>query len=725
VRRDVRIAVYGDLNMNVIDGSSIWLQSVVTALSQQPRNHVTLVLRAGEQRDLLTGPLHRLAGVTVVNPVDQGEAPGPELTRNQALDTLEALDAAHRFDAFVLRGFALCHAAATRKRQLLVGRLWPYLTDIPQRSAELTGDALARLQAVAAASRHLLCQTEQLRSYLESWVPGVAGKAVLLEPMLPDRVPARAPPPAPLGDGEALRLIYVGKYAPMWNTLEMIKRADALRRGGAAIELHMVGDKIHRPKDDPEWAERMERALSSTPGVVWHAGKSREQTLAMLAGFHVALGWRSAELDDSLELSTKLLEYGAVGIPAIINRTSMHEELLGVDYPLFGNSTAEFDRAIARARDPEVRRLAVARLDVASRRFTAARVAERLQCYIDRAAPRGDALVHRRRPLRIVLACHDFKFVGRIQEHLASLRGAELRVDAWPRIDQHDPAQSKALADWADVVVCEWCANNAVWYSRHKRAHQKLLVRLHRFELFGQYVKKIDIDKVDRMVFVGDYYRDHAIAELGWPAARLDVIPNWVDTRLLDRPKVGDACFNLGMIGFVPRLKRMDRAIEIVARLRAVDPRFRLHIKGKMPWDHPWIWSKPEEQEHYREAFARLNADPGLRGGVQFDGFGGDVAAWLRKIGFVLSTSDLESFHLAAAEGMASRAPAMILPWAGAEKIYPDGWIQADEDAVVEGILSLLDGGGWQARGEEMREFIDARYSVEKICARWEQLVTA
>jgi len=33
--------------------------------------------------------------------------------------------------------------------------------------------------------------------------------------------------------------------------------------------------------------------------------------------------------------------------------------------------------------------------------------------------------------------------------------------------------QSRQLLDKADVIVCEWCVGNAVWYSKEKRPDQK------------------------------------------------------------------------------------------------------------------------------------------------------------------------------------------------------------------------------------------------------------
>ena len=228
-------------------------------------------------------------------------------------------------------------------------------------------------------------------------MPSAAGKAILLEPMIPDQVPARSAAPSALAEGQPLRLIYVGKYAPMWNTYEMTVAVAELRRAGIPLELHMVGDKIHRPREEPGWAESMERALM-TPGVQWHKGQSREKALAMLASHHLALGWRDQALDDTLELSTKLLEYGAAGVPALINRTPMHEELLGTDYPLYANSAAEFKEAVDRGAGtggaPAGGRALLPRW---RGNYTFSAVARRVQVYIDRAVPARDLNATRRR----------------------------------------------------------------------------------------------------------------------------------------------------------------------------------------------------------------------------------------------------------------------------------------------------------------------------------------
>jgi glycosyltransferase involved in cell wall biosynthesis len=77
--------------------------------------------------------------------------------------------------------------------------------------------------------------------------------------------------------------------------------------------------------------------------------------LQLAARCHVGLSWRSPALDGSLELSTKLLDYGALGLPVVCNPTAMHRRLLGADYPLFAVSEGDVADAVARAAgDPKL-----------------------------------------------------------------------------------------------------------------------------------------------------------------------------------------------------------------------------------------------------------------------------------------------------------------------------------------------------------------------------------
>ena len=565
-----RALVYGDIDLNLIDGSAIWLQSVTQALAGAGCA-VTLVLKAPVRTSRLIEPLLAEPGVTVRRPFEEHllEGPGP-VAAAAAPELLARLDAEAPHDLVVLRGRAVTAAAA--KSGAFAGRLWPYLTDVPQSVPGLTPEAAEELAMIASAARYLLCQTEELRCFLEGSIPAACGKCVLLPPILAE-IPASRDASAVFGSASPLRLVYSGKFAPRWNTLEMTELPGLLAARGVAAELHMIGDKIHNAPGD--YQQRMRAALD-TKGVTWHGGHSREDALRLAASCDIGLGWRHPELDASLELSTKVLEYGAIGLPVILNRTPMHEGLLGADYPLFAASLTDVvDVAAAAAADPALYRQAADRTGRAAQQFTLDRAAERLRGYLGRAVQKAPAQGAGAAPrLKVVVAGHDLKFFTPLLNYLRLQPELEVRLDQWAALGKHDADVSRELAGWADVVICEWCGPNAVWYSRHKRRGSRLLVRLHRFELTSPYPRQVKIGAVNQVICVSRHYARLTREQTGWPEAKVVTIPNAIDVAQLDRPKLDGARFHLGLVGIVPSRKRLDLALDVLEELRREDDRY-------------------------------------------------------------------------------------------------------------------------------------------------------
>jgi glycosyltransferase involved in cell wall biosynthesis len=714
-----RALVYGDIDLNLIDGSAIWLQSVTQALAAAGCE-VTLVLKAAVRTSRLIDPLLAEPGVIVRRPVEEQLLAGPgPVPAAAAPELLARLDAETHFDLVVLRGRVVTAAAA--KSGAFAGRLWPYLTDVPQSVPGLTAAAAEELGMIAATSRYVLCQTEELRCFLEGSIPAACGKCVLLPPILTQIPVSREASPA----SSPLRLVYSGKFAPRWNTLEMTELPGLLAARGVAAELHMIGDKIHNAPGD--YQQRMRAALEAT-GVIWEGGHSREDALRLAASCDIGLGWRHPELDASLELSTKVLEYGAIGLPVILNRTPMHEGLLGADYPLFAASLADVvEVAAAASADPQLYRRAAGATGQAAEEFTLDRAAERLRGYLSRAlpkaAPAGREAASTPR-LRVVVAGHDLKFFTPLLDYLRLQPDLEVRLDKWAALGKHDAGASRELASWADVVICEWCGPNAVWYSRHKRRGSRLLVRLHRFELASPYPAQVKIGAVNQVACVSRHYAQLTREQAGWPDAKVVTVPNYVDVAQLDRPKLDGARFHLGLVGIVPSRKRLDLALDVLEELRGEDDRYLLFIKSGMPWEHWWVWQNPAEREHYAAALRRVQRSRLLRGAVVFDDAGPDVAAWLRRVGFVLSTSDDESFHVAPAEGMASRAVPVLRHWPGAETIYDTRWIHRGPAQMAAAIMAHPSEDDWRAAGDEAHAQAAAAFGLGRVCQAWRGLLT-
>ncbi|AIA76750.1 hypothetical protein FF32_18440 [Halomonas campaniensis] len=288
---------------------------------------------------------------------------------------------------------------------------------------------------------------------------------------------------------------------------------------------------------------------------------------------------------------------------------------------------------------------------------------------------------------KVLIAGHDLKFAKFIMQAIEQREDLELLIDQWQGHSKHDEEKSHRLLNQADTIFCEWGLGNLVWYSQHKKAGQKLVTRIHAQELKTRHLDQCKHENIDHYIFVSPYYFELMISEFSLEREKCKMIFNMVDTELLDKPKFPGAEFNLGMIGDVPQSKRLDKALDIFEKLYEKDRRYKLFVKGKRPEDYPWMHSKAKagEMSYYQQQYKRIE-DNGWQDSVVFEGFG-PIEEWLQKIGWILSVSDHESFHLAIAEGMASGAYPIVLKWPGAETIYPSTAIENNVDDAVAKII--------------------------------------
>lgn len=299
-----------------------------------------------------------------------------------------------------------------------------------------------------------------------------------------------------------------------------------------------------------------------------------------------------------------------------------------------------------------------------------------------------EALTFAQDKKKVLIAGHDLKFAKFIMKKIEEDDGLELLVDQWQGHDKHDEAKSFELLSQADIIFCEWGLGNIVWYSKYKKQGQKLVTRIHAQELKTRHLDQCNHDNIDNYIFVSPYYFELMIAEFKLERKKCKMIYNMVDTELLNKPKMANSRFHLGMIGDVPQSKRLDRALDIFEQLYRKDKRYKLFIKGKRPEEYPWMHSKAkaEEMAYYQQQYQRIK-DNGWDKSVVFEGHG-PIGEWLQNIGWILSVSDNESFHLSVAEGMASGAIPLILRWAGAETIYHEDYIFDSTYKIIEIIHS-------------------------------------
>lgn len=231
---------------------------------------------------------------------------------------------------------------------------------------------------------------------------------------------------------------------------------------------------------------------------------------------------------------------------------------------------------------------------------------------------------------------------------------------------------------------------------------------------------EIDWDRVTGMVFVSAFIRDLVVERFPVDIARTHVIPNAIDTLDFDRDKLPNANFHLGLVGYVPFLKRPDRAVSLLKELLALDNRYTLHLKGRLPWDYPHEWNNPVQRQAYLELFDQLTRDDVIRDKIVLEPFSADIASWQRQIGFMLSPSSLESFHLSPAEGMAAGSVPIVWPREGAEQIFGTHVYQSTREAAGR-ILSLRDRGKFAEASAQVKQEAQ-KWDIQTLQEQWIEL---
>lgn len=662
-----RVLICANPDLNFIDGSSIWLQTIALAVAATGNARVDFIAKSSPEREELFAPVQNSSAINIIDGTQPQYWQGKgcrRITLPMMAELAIRLHQQQPYDIIIVRGsdIATCLLAQPE----ILARCWLYLTDIPQ-SPELYSPQLKQhMQQLAHGCGKLLCQTEGFKALWQQLVPNLASdKIAIYTPVIPD-----VPDHVGRIDQRLATAIYAGKFKGEWMTLEMAQCWPGIHRQVSGSELLMVGDKIHKEPSPADYHELMQQALENTPGLTWLGAQSREEVQRLLRQARVGLSWRAESMNDTVEYSTKILEYGGAGCAAIVNRNALHETLLGKDYPLYANSETEFTQQLVRALSDTAlaQRAADTLREVAKRHTFSTRVNE-IREWLN-TVPVTTATSTKR---TVLVAGHDLKFFSLLQSKLAATGQFEFLADQWQGHNKHDEAASRKLLHQADIIFCEWCLGNIAWYSHNKLPHQRLIARFHAQETRAGYLNDVNWQAIDHITFVSEHIRRAALQAFPQlPLAKTSVIANYLDSeKFTPKKKTGDAQFTLGMVGVAPKSKRLDRAVDLLEALLATDNRYQLRVKGKHPLEYSWLLNRPDELAYYQQLFERINSNPQLRYKVIFDPAGDNVNDWFTMVGYILSPSEHESFHMAIGEGMLTGAVPVIWNWEGADEIWP------------------------------------------------------
>lgn len=663
----MKIAILAEQNFNLIDGSTIWLLNVCKLLALQPDMKIDLVLTHRLENPVLAQELPdnvRIRSADLL--LETAGINDTQLRPETLIDTLSGWEGqVGRYDRIFVRGadYLTQVLAAPTFRDRVVAYAPSAIPDLSQAEPEWV--RLARMNRT-----RIVVQSNTAKQALEALLDYPAYVVHVVPPIVfqPDTQPPKWTGPA--------TLCYSGKVDLHYGLDWLIDLCDEASKDPNLNVSWIAGKDTYRPRYR-DFFKVMDRfrariAANELPGITLVSNVPHAEAKSLMREATLAYCLRHDRYDDVIEISTKIVEFCTLGVPPILNDNALNRELFGEDYPYLVDisqddiSAKVLDFLRDDAGDDYAR--AQARITLIAAKFSAEALSDSLshaiRGYLANAAPLST------RPRRIMIATHERKFLRHFLDRLRGDSNVEICWETWKSTIR--PLDKPSVPDGVDTILCEWCCQNAVWHSNHKRPGTKLIVRLHRFEAFREFPALVDWSNVDALIVVSDWFRDRAIERYGVEPERVHVIPQYIDWHGLQRSKFPEAKFTLGLVGINPfEHKRFDRALDFFKALLKQDSRFQLAVRSSMPWEIQWVWDRQDDTRvQFEEVFQRIFADPELAGSIRFDPAGGDMEEWYRGIGTILSSSDSEGCHTSVIEGMASGCLPVVYDWPGAQSLF-------------------------------------------------------
>ncbi len=264
-------------------------------------------------------------------------------------------------------------------------RIIPYVASLTDEHGKIVAEWITAFNQILAKVQVVFLQTEELKAAVLGATGAKRGEVVILPPMVPD-FPDRKPEFKNVNNA----LVYVGKFSRDYFIYESVRAFERLGRKN--YHFNIAGDKFHN--DLVVSRRRFIATMEASQGVHWFKALRRNEVSELIERSDLGLCWRSSKIDSehSVELSTKLLEYGRLGKPILLRRIPIHERLLGFDYPFYVNTENELIEKIKLAFDDKrAYESAARRAYSASRAHSFSCISRRIQPVLERDGKNYDA----------------------------------------------------------------------------------------------------------------------------------------------------------------------------------------------------------------------------------------------------------------------------------------------------------------------------------------------
>ena len=257
------------------------------------------------------------------------------------------------------------------------------------------------------------------------------------------------------------------------------------------------------------------------------------------------------------------------------------------------------------------------------------------------------------------------------------------------------PNADSILIDKAKVIWVEWANEKAVEIQNASIDAYKIL-RLHAYEAFSDTIKKLDLNKFDKVIFIDHYIKDYVERQYGKVKGAV-VIPNGVE---VDRYKIEPNKQRNNKIAFAGYLTRKKGIGELVLLAESF-PEYEFHLAGR--------YQEDDIADYFNHKMPKNVFMNEWKYDTAMDDFYKDKS-------FILNTSLRESQGMTIMEGMACGLSPLIRGWIGSDEVYKKEWIYNS----IEDFRRLLEN---PIDPEECRKFVVDNYSIDNIYPKLEELL--
>jgi len=247
--------------------------------------------------------------------------------------------------------------------------------------------------------------------------------------------------------------------------------------------------------------------------------------------------------------------------------------------------------------------------------------------------------------------------------------------------------------DWGDIVWFEWANESAIVGTNYEGIKgKKVIIRLHSYEVFMDFAKRINWTPVDRLIFVAPHIRGilkefipdiekKVKTEIVYNGLNIDNIPF----------KEREPGLNIAWVGFINYKKNPQMALQILKKLTEglynTDRRYILHVAGSY------------QDSRYKIYLEHMIKEMDLQDNVIFYGWIDDMEDFWNDKNYLLHTSIQEGHSYAVLEALSRGIKPIIHNFRGSKELYPKdtifNTINEAVDKINKGCYNSSKYRGW------------------------------